>query len=1511
VNRFNSYEFSGDNPHVVRLVAVLLIPCLLADSGLAAALHHKAKVVQNFAYRRNPSTNPIETQALQQELAASEFHAMKGSLFPELPPRLHQMSAAAWPITVLGRHPFSTRARLLSRPGELGGSAEYMSHNNNSATPDRQLHLSLVRQEFSRKPIQDFAVDLNFYYPDWVKSRMSVGYVLSRLKSDAPGSIALEELENRFEIRMAVHLLELVHSGYVIHGLSTSDMKPITAQEFTKINGKSFGVVAGVHPDPKTAWYKMSSQGRLDPPSLDFDGEPDYQLPGTLQEVPMFSQPAQRSIWVTLAPSVHRYLLLDASIPLAFWVKVVEPTLREIFEEFPVKRLAWRWLIREVYFRIGESASIIDRFNFHSKLLSQENKLYIYRSPNGPDFDVDGSKLSINQIIEEVKGGHVVHGVSHERIDGICRSAIHQGFSNASIQDENPLKKHYIVEGHRDSLLITPEPHYQLQQKMDVPLDQSKPAASALRLDPPNAPRGSPLTLFQIIRKRFIGKSFTPLDIQPLTSGGRKGDFNEERGRPLTISTIQRDLAVLVKLGILKRQGQGRSATYRLAFDTTDPRLAWDKINSILAALDEKPTKEVSDAAWVDLNHVLPNPLQGKGVGEEQKTATQDFGKVARYYFDRYGRQDEFFAEGMFWYQFIEDESRDPWLVRVKRTVQERLSYSRSFETDVIPYSRMPPGAQQSIDRAQELLDKYCPAILGRPFPLNLHEVVRLTPRATEHADPLARKIYVNLENVNNLRTFIRIIVHESFHLSGPGDDVFLRHDIHILHEAWIEFLTQVLFNIASRHGDTVNYEYQAPLYMEWVQAMKTLVFDYLLQKEFRPFIDFHNSGDIQALAKTLSVADKRLGGDSLANAPYVRCDVYIKPELEKILSLIKTNELLGVTSPSAVPAKPVESNNEAGQALVEYPILIVLAAIASSFGWFVLVHFSAAQITTGVSMILFSFAMTHIHDSKDSPPVVGTSTEDSWRHYWAQRGPLNGGHRILHYWPMAALDEFLRDYFREGQSGQPDQWKNAIERRMAARHPQDSQYWDAAQELRMPGHTVDDATMITVSAIALAEVHQFLDWALVWSRHWFPKNYDQFLDFHAPSQSPNALGENVVWMGNTPMFEAFFVVSEEDSHVHFLTRFVIEALPLHEHFVPGRILVDPFYSKDHLLVPFESLNFYSSFLPTIQGLIQSMFDRYPEEIRFALAEKPSAGRRVIKQRMDSQTGELIKLYELRHPIASAIQAKQPSFIQKSLILDSNQSRLSRNELQNSHRTSMHLPRVLYAAMVATRKRTRITVNALMGGLIERFLTDDELQEEILQNGRPVRRTYGEAKPTPVVVFAVSPDLWEKLDLWSTTDHRLIRNLGDVLRGLVERWVKDNSSLTVLPNNSKNDAGQALIEYPVLISFATAASWFGWFALAHFSTDQIAIGVSMILVSFAMMHSTDKKDILPGTTVGTINTYRFGPNESEIASLLGLLTKGQEAQIKNIVRGWKRNKDAGKRRSHAPGSRRNALGTAS
>jgi len=268
----------------------------------------------------------------------------------------------------------------------------------------------------------------------------------------------------------------------------------------------------------------------------------------------------------------------------------------------------------------------------------------------------------------------------------------------------------------------------------------------------------------------------------------------------------------------------------------------------------------------------------------------QDFNGLAQYYFEQYKIGNESYSEKVMLFYMRRAESSE-WSQRVEEAVLMALANSRSYSLDAVAFDEMPQPAKDTIDKAQEIFDKYFSQLLGRDFPLNLRETVFLTPRYTEHPDPISKRAYIERDSIRNLRRFIRVVIHENIHLTA-NDDSFLRYNLNVLWEGLIEYLTQRIIDLAEQDGMAIEYEFQSELYIGWVEAMEGIIFDYLFEGDDSPFIDFYNSGDIITLAIRISEAIERKGENALEEAHYGSRQAPVIRDINKIISLLQESSL-------------------------------------------------------------------------------------------------------------------------------------------------------------------------------------------------------------------------------------------------------------------------------------------------------------------------------------------------------------------------------------------------------------------------------------------------------------------------------------------------------------------------------------------------------------------------------------------------------------------------------------------
>jgi len=414
-----------------------------------------------------------------------------------------------------------------------------------------------------------------------------------------------------------------------------------------------------------------------------------------------------------------------------------------------------------------------------------------------------------------------------------------------------------------------------------------------------------------------------------------------------------------------------------------------------------------------------------------------------------------------------------------------------------------------------------------------------------------------------------------------------------------------------------------------------------------------------------------------------------------------------------------------------------------------------------------------HIDSEANNPQNTSTGW---WVDFWRERGPLNGGNQILREFPREALGDFLGMHYAAVRGMSPQDWKNATHDQVYEQGQSNnvtlSRYWKEARKLRMPGATPDESLLNTTLTIAWAELNSLLIWTFSLARPWFPAGYNYFIDFRTQTRSPHALIEKIVWLGSVTMFEAFFVLNDYKGGVHFITRFAVEPHLENNRFIPGRILVGPYYGEDSLLIPLERIVLYGNNRTRIESMIQAMFDRYPEEMRLALDTQTQQDHRSIKSKIDSETGNPLDLFELKTAVHGDANVEVSAGQAKRLIIDPSKYRFPSGDSPALLRSTIRLPNDIYEAMKDLRHQLSLSLRVLMTGLVDNFLSDTELQNQVVHGKEFVDKSPSEAN-VHTVIFQIPKTLWKALDLRRPA--LPLATFNKILKRLIERWIQDNS----------------------------------------------------------------------------------------------------------------------------------------
>lgn len=182
-------------------------------------------------------------------------------------------------------------------------------------------------------------------------------------------------------------------------------------------------------------------------------------------------------------------------------------------------------------------------------------------------------------------------------------------------------------------------------------------------------------------------------------------------------------------------------------------------------------------------------------VGEKErkiKTPKGDYSdeELGQYYFNQYKGAGEYWHSKTF--RFFRDrshsyqQSRSKILeeVSIYMLVQSRASRAMALDPP-------PTEAVSLIHAVDDYFQRAFPAVFKRNPPLRLKDVTNVTRQATEHADAISKKTFIDETNLIDPAKFMYIVLHEGLHLCFEG---FNQPQIE---EGLIEYLIAKMFAAA------------------------------------------------------------------------------------------------------------------------------------------------------------------------------------------------------------------------------------------------------------------------------------------------------------------------------------------------------------------------------------------------------------------------------------------------------------------------------------------------------------------------------------------------------------------------------------------------------------------------------------------------------------------------------------------------------------------------------------------
>ena len=274
-------------------------------------------------------------------------------------------------------------------------------------------------------------------------------------------------------------------------------------------------------------------------------------------------------------------------------------------------------------------------------------------------------------------------------------------------------------------------------------------------------------------------------------------------------------------------------------------------------------------------------------VAIDSATTSGNFEVLARLYFSLYADPTETFSEYQIKFRLDRLPSGE-WPNSVEQAVVFAISDSRMFKDNSFGFNDMPSLAREIISTAQEALDSYFEHRLGRSLGFFLRDVVYLTPEITEHADDIARRVYLSASHLKDPSAFLRYVIHESIHLAGKSDESFGIRGINLIKEGLIELLTIGVCEWSAQNGKELHPKY-SKAYQDWANALEVLLVDHLFDGERKPLLDYYNSGDFNLFASSVSSALALKGAKAFSTqqVPYVRDASLVEAEIRKIAAAV------------------------------------------------------------------------------------------------------------------------------------------------------------------------------------------------------------------------------------------------------------------------------------------------------------------------------------------------------------------------------------------------------------------------------------------------------------------------------------------------------------------------------------------------------------------------------------------------------------------------------------------------